>query len=70
VRRLFRAAADAGWLTETAALGGADLSAADGVWLVSSARLLAPVIAIDGAPRFDGRLTAELARLLEVPVSL
>ncbi len=69
VRRLFRAAAEAGWRTESAALAGADLSAADGVWLVSSARLLAPVLAVDGVPRSDGGLTAELAGLLDIPVS-
>ena len=69
VRRLFRAAAAAGWRTASTVLAGPDLATADGVWLVSSARLLAPVIAIDGAPRSDGGLTAELARLLEVPVS-
>jgi 4-amino-4-deoxychorismate lyase len=69
VRRLFRAAAEAGWRTECAVLTGADLSAADGVWLVSSARLLAPVTSIDGSPRSDGGLTAELAGLLEAPVS-
>jgi 4-amino-4-deoxychorismate lyase len=69
VRRLFRTAAQAGWRTECAVLTGADLSAADGVWLVSSARLLAPVTSIDGSPRPDGGLTAELAALLEVPVS-
>jgi 4-amino-4-deoxychorismate lyase len=67
VRRLFRAAADAGWHTESAVLTAADLSVADGVWLVSSARLLAPVIAIDGVPRSDVGLTTELAGLLEVP---
>jgi 4-amino-4-deoxychorismate lyase len=68
VRRLFRAAAAAGWRTASAVLGGPDLAAADGVWLVSSARLLTPVIAIDGIDRSDGGLTAELAALLSVPV--
>jgi 4-amino-4-deoxychorismate lyase len=67
VRRLFRSAVDAGWRTGSTVLDGADLAAADGVWLVSSARLLAPVIAIDGVPRSSGGLTAELAALLEVP---
>jgi len=69
VHRLLQTAARAGWRTELAAMAGSDLAAADGVWLVSSARLLAPVIAIDGAPRSDGGLTAELAELLDVPVS-
>jgi 4-amino-4-deoxychorismate lyase len=67
VQRLFRAAAAAGWHTASAVLTGADLLAADGVWLVSSARLLAPVTAIDGAPCSDGGLTPELASLLQVP---
>ncbi len=69
VRRLFRAAADAGWSTGTAELTSADLLAADGVWLASSARLLAPVVRIDGADRSDGGLTAELAALLGVPAA-
>ena len=68
VRRLFRAATDAGWSTRSAPLTASRLAAADGVWLVSSARLLAPVTAIDGAPIVDaGELTAELAALLRVP---
>ena len=73
VRRLFRAAESAGWDVQTEPLTAADLWAADGVWLTSSARLLAPVVAIDGRPRADGelgqRLTAELASLLQVPSS-
>ncbi len=67
VRRLFRAAAGAGWATDTAILSAADLHAADAVWLASSARLLAPVVEIDGVQRSDGGLTAEVAALLEVP---
>jgi 4-amino-4-deoxychorismate lyase len=69
VRRLFRAAAPAGWSTGTAVLTAADLHSADGVWLASSARLLAPVVRIDGVERSDGGLTAELAALLEVPAA-
>ena len=68
VRRLFRAARAAGWRTESAVLTPDDLRSADGVWLASSARLLAPVIAIDGRSRADHGLTAELAALLNVPV--
>ena len=67
VRRLFRAAATAGWATDTATLNATDLHAADGVWLASSARLLAPVVKIDGVDRSDNSLTAELAALLEIP---
>ena len=67
VRRLFRAARDAGWSTTTQVLTRADLHAAAGVWLVSSARLLAPVISIEGAPRENHGLTEEIAALLEVP---
>lgn len=69
VRRLLRAADDAGWGTERAALTVDDLFAADGVWLVSSARLLAPVIEIDGRPLDDGGLTPEVAALLQIPGS-
>ena len=75
VRRLFRAAASAGqgggsgrdWKTSTEILHVDDLHSADGVWLASSARLLAPVISIDGRTRSDGGLTAELHALLDVP---
>ena len=67
VRRLFRAAAAAGWTVRTERLGAADLHAADGVWLASSARLLAPVVSIDGRPRTDGGLTGDLAELLQMP---
>ena len=67
VRRLFRAATDAGWDAGTAPLTPADLAAADGVWLVSGVRLLAPVVSIDGVPRAIGPATAELAALLQMP---
>lgn len=67
VRRLFRAAHAAGWKTETAALTAEDLHSADGVWLASSARLLAPVVAIDGVSLPDHGRTDELAALLDVP---
>lgn len=67
VRRLLRAADAAGWTTGTAVLSGEQLLAADGVWLASSARLLAPVIAIDGRVLPVTAHTAELAALLEVP---
>ncbi|MBM9466612.1 aminotransferase class IV [Nakamurella leprariae] len=70
VRRLFAAAEAAGWSTGSQVVPSADLHAADGMWLVSSARLLAPVTAVDGADRDSDRqraLTVELAALLQVP---
>jgi len=70
VRRLFRSSRDAGWSTTTQVLTGADLHAAAGLWLVSSARLLAPVTSIEGAPRDNHGLTAEIAALLDVPVDV
>ena len=44
-----------------------DLHTADGLWLISSVRLLTPIVAVDGKPRDNGDLTAELAELLELP---
>lgn len=67
VRRLLSAATAAGWQTIRGAVTVDDLHGADGVWLVSSARLLAPVTSVDGTPRGDGGLTGEIARLLDVP---
>ncbi len=65
--RLIRAAQDAGWATAYQRLTPDDLATADGVWLASSVRLLAPVISIDGRPRSDGGRTAELMALLGYP---
>ena len=45
---LFDAAVRRGWRTEFAPLTAEDLFAADGVWLASSIRLLAPVNRLDG----------------------
>jgi len=45
----------------------ADLSEAEGIWLVSSVRLLAPVVAVDGVARAAGPQHHELARLLDMP---
>ena len=69
VRRLFRAAEDAGWEAETAPLTPDDLHTADGVWLVSGVRLLAPVVSVDGRPRDRGAATDELAALLRTPTA-
>lgn len=67
IRRLLRAAADAGWHTLVAPVLPEDLHNADGLWLTSSVRLLTPVVAVDGRARDNGALTAELAGLLQVP---
>ncbi|MEO5832259.1 MAG: aminodeoxychorismate lyase [Nakamurella sp.] len=69
VRRLFRAAENAGWEAETAPLTPADLRTVDGVWLVSGVRLLAPVRTIDGVPVARGSAHDELAALLQMPGS-
>ena len=68
VVRLIRAAQQAGWATAYQSLTAADLAGADGVWLASSVRLLAPVTRIDGADRpVDPALNAELHQLLGTP---
>ncbi|MEV7529253.1 aminotransferase class IV [Agrococcus sediminis] len=43
-----------------------DLRAADGAWLLSSGRLLAPVTSVDGEPLPRSPLDAELRRVLDV----
>lgn len=70
LERLFPAARAAGFSTEIAPLTVQELHAADGVWLLSSVRLIAPVISIDGAARPVGDATAELAAALDVPPPL
>ena len=67
VARLFRAAQQAGWATEYQRLTPEDLGEADGLWLASSVRLLAPVISVDGAPRHNADRTAQLLGLLNHP---
>ncbi len=67
---LFETAAAAGWTLGYGPLVPADLFEADGVWLASSIRLLAPVNSIDGTPlrttsTIGSALTAELTALLE-----
>ena len=47
---LFRAAAAAGWDCRVEPVRAADLETADGVWLLSSVRLLARVHTLDGSP--------------------
>ena len=69
VVRLIRAAQQAGWATAYRRLTPEDLATADGVWLASSVRLLAPVISIDGVARSDGTLTRELLTLARLPLT-
>lgn len=65
---LFARASSAGWSTTVAPLRAAELAGADGVWLLSSVRLLARVHTVDHLPlpRADAAvaLTAELNALL------
>ncbi|GAA3293666.1 aminodeoxychorismate lyase [Arthrobacter citreus] len=64
-RALFDAAEAAGWARGYGPLEPAHLMEADGVWLVSSIRLLAPVTSIDGTPISSSpALTEELTALL------
>ena len=63
---LFAAAEKAGWQLGYGPLEPSHLMQADGVWLISSIRLLAPVKSIDGTPVPVSReLTDELAALVE-----
>ncbi|MCQ1999718.1 aminodeoxychorismate lyase [Arthrobacter zhaoxinii] len=63
---LFKAAEAAGWDLGYGPLVPEDLFAADGVWLVSSIRLLVPVRSIDGRELpFSADLNSELARLAD-----
>jgi 4-amino-4-deoxychorismate lyase len=63
--RAFGYAQGRGDRTEIARLGLADLHSADGLWLVSSGRLSAPVRSIDGTPRpIEPVLSAELLQHL------
>lgn len=63
---LFAAAEETGWKLGYGPLEPKDLFDADGVWLVSSIRLLAPVNSIDGTAISTSRdLTSELTTLLE-----
>ncbi len=68
VRRLFHQAALFGWLCEEAPLAPEDLLTADGVWLVSSLRLLAPVTRINDIALRKSEATQELFSLLMIPV--
>lgn len=61
---LFTAASVAGWSCEVRDVAVAELSAADGVWLASSVRLLARVRELDGVVQADAGLTTGLLDLL------
>lgn len=63
---LFAAAREAGWELGYGPLVPEDLFKSDGVWLISSVRLLAEVESIDGKPvAVSPELTAELGALVE-----
>lgn len=63
---LFRAAEQSGWNTRVRPVSTSELFAADGVWLASSVRLLAPLRELDGAElTVDEQLHAELTKLHE-----
>jgi 4-amino-4-deoxychorismate lyase len=64
---LFRGAAAAGWPTRVQRLTVPDLLAADGVWLCSSIRLVAPVHTLDGRSLPGSALTPRLLDLLPLP---
>ncbi|HET8588051.1 MAG TPA: hypothetical protein VFM01_00345, partial [Nakamurella sp.] len=62
-----RVAEAAGWRTLVAPVAPDDLHTADGLFLTSSTRIITPVVSVDGKPRSNGDLAAELGRLLQVP---
>lgn len=63
---IFAAAQEAGWNLGYGPLEPTDLFDADGVWLVSSVRGVAPVTSLDGvALEVDRELTARLAAFLD-----
>jgi 4-amino-4-deoxychorismate lyase len=66
VRRLFGAAEAAGWQTSYTTVTPDRLLSAEGAYLLSSVRLLTPIVAVDGTARPVGPRTRELAQLLGV----
>jgi 4-amino-4-deoxychorismate lyase len=62
--RLFARAEEAGWPTATTPGTVADLHAADAVWLVSGIRGPATVHTLDGVPRGDAGLSAQVRKLI------
>lgn len=69
VRRLFGAAENAGWQTSYATVTPDRLLSAEGAYLLSSVRLLTPIVAIDGTSRPVGPRTGELSALLGAPAA-
>ncbi len=67
VRRLFAAAENAGWKTSFAPVTPDRLLSAEGAYLLSSVRLLTPIVSVDGTSRAVGPRTDALAALLGVP---
>lgn len=66
---LFRAAAASGWETREEPIAAAELLRADGVWLVSSVRLIARIHTLDGAQLPDPGLTGQFEGLLREAVT-
>ncbi len=66
VRRLFAAAEAAGWTAAYQPVEPARLLAAEGAYLLSSVRLLTPIVAVDGTERAVGPRSRELSELLGV----
>lgn len=69
VRRLFGAAENAGWKTGFAPITPDRLLSAEGAYLLSSVRLLTPIVSVNGTSRVVGPRTDVLAALLGVPGS-
>lgn len=65
--RLLRAAQAAGWDTAYQRLTADDLATADGVCLLSSVRLVAPVLSINGVERGGAECATELLALIDFP---
>jgi 4-amino-4-deoxychorismate lyase len=65
---LFEVARDKGYDCDYRALRPSDLSAAQGVWLVSSMTLAARVHTLDGRPLVPTRLAAEVAALVDAAI--
>lgn len=67
LRSLMDAAADAGWQVRFDDLPREVLSRVRGAWLLSSGRILAPILSVDGVELPRSPLHADVARMLHVP---